>query len=200
MNLPRTAEENPHADNAARNMNIDSRALRSREALCEGFLRLLESHSLEEISVRHIAAEAGVGHATFYRHYGSKEELLEDLAAEEMGRLVDLAFPLLDREGAYASCLVLCEYVHSRRSLWSTLLTGGAALAMKDKLLSIARALAGEFPRSDTLLPTDLSITLAASSLIELLAWWLRQSKPLPAPKVAQMLEVAVIEPQLRQG
>ncbi len=179
----------------------DSRAVRSRDSLCRALLRLLEQQSMEDISVRHIAAEAGVGHATFYRHYASKEELLDDLAAEEMERLVSFAFPLLADQDAAESCLALCRYIEEHRSLWSTLLTGGAALAMKEELLGIARDLAKGFSPPPELLPTDLRITLTTSAVLELLAWWLRQDDPLPASRVAEMLNLGVIAPQLqRQG
>lgn len=179
--------------------NTDSRAIRSRDALCQALLRLLDTRSLDEISIRHIAAEAGVGHATFYRHYASKEQLLDDLAAEEMERLVGFAFPVLAEQDSSASCLALCRYVEEHHSLWTTLLTGGAAPAMKEELLTIARDLALAFPPPEEQLPTDLRITLTTGSIIELLAWWLRQPEPLPAADVARMLDIAVISPQLQR-
>ncbi|MFV8817612.1 TetR/AcrR family transcriptional regulator [Haliea sp. E17] len=178
--------------------STDSRALRSRDALCNALLRLLESQALDEISIRHIAAEAGVGHATFYRHYKSKEALLDDLAAEEMERLVGLALPVLAEQDAAASCLTLCTYVENHRSLWSTLLTGGAALAMKEQLLEISRQLTREFDPPEEPLPIDLRVTLSASAIVEFLAWWLRQADPRPVEEVARMLHQGVIGPQLQ--
>jgi AcrR family transcriptional regulator len=44
---------------------------------------------LEQISIRDIAADSHVGYTTFFRHYPTKEALLEDLARDEMERLLD---------------------------------------------------------------------------------------------------------------
>ena len=59
----------------------DPRVLRSRAGLSQALLELLESTPLEQITIRDIAATAGVGFTTYYRHYPSKEALLQDLAA-----------------------------------------------------------------------------------------------------------------------
>ena len=164
---------------------LDSRARRSRDAMHAALLRLLEGHALEDISIRHIAAEAGVGHATFYRHYPSKEALLDDVAAGEMDRLIQLSLAALVDVDPAAASLVLCNYVHEHWSLWSTLLTGGAAAAMKAELLALTQGIASDWPPTKHRLPTDLRIALATATVIEVLAWWLRQPKPLPVADAA---------------
>ena len=47
------------------------------QKLAETLIELLNSKSLDEISVRELCNQAGVGRASFYRHYQSKEEILE---------------------------------------------------------------------------------------------------------------------------
>ena len=46
--------------------NPDPRALRSRKALRNALIELLQEQPLEQISVRDIVARAGVGYATFF--------------------------------------------------------------------------------------------------------------------------------------
>lgn len=187
---PVTDSETPEAGTTE-----DARIARSREALRNSLLGMLERQSLEHISIRDIAKEAGVGHATFYRHYATKEALLDDAAADEIRRLVDLSLPVGDAINSNAACHALCQYVYEHRTLWRTLLTGGAAGAMKEELLRISMELAADRPSPLNQLPKDLGVVLTVSSIVELLAWWLRQEQPLPVAEVADLLDQVVISP-----
>ena len=173
----------------------DARALRSQRTLRAALLQMLEHQSLEQISIRDIAKQARVGHATFYRHYDSTAALLDDLAAAEIRRLVDLSLPVKDSINSAAACRALCAYVYEHRTLWRTLLTGGAAAALKEELLRISRQIAARRPSPMDQLPGDLGVVLTVSSIIELLAWWLRQREPLPVAEVASLLDRVVIAP-----
>ncbi len=178
----------------------DARAVRSREAMRAALLHLLENHALEDISIRDVVSEAGVGYATFYRHYSVKEELLDDVAAGEIDRLVELSLPALGTTNSAAASLVLCQYVHDHWSIWSTLLTGGAAAAMKEELLNITREIAAGWKPAKHRLPTDLRRALSTSMIIEILVWWLKQDKPLPVEEVAAIFDEAVISPLVNEG
>lgn len=47
------------------------------QKLAETLIELLNTSPLNEISVRELCNKAGVGRASFYRHYQSKEQILE---------------------------------------------------------------------------------------------------------------------------
>lgn len=51
----------------------------TRKLLQEGLLRLLETKSLEKISVTELCRESGINRATFYNHYNSPQELLSSI-------------------------------------------------------------------------------------------------------------------------
>ena len=170
----------------------DPRALRSRASLGQALLKLLESMPLEQITVRDIAASARVGYTTYYRHYASKEALLQDLAADEVRRLSELTIPVYDAVDARAACLALCTYVDQRRVLWSALLTGAFGF-VREEMLRQGRQAAAARPRS--WLPGDLGVVLSATVIVELLAWWLRQPDPPPAALMADVLDRTVISP-----
>jgi AcrR family transcriptional regulator len=168
----------------------DARKLRSRDALYAAFLKLLARKTLEQISIREIAAAAGIGHATFYRHYASKEALLNDLAADEIRRLVNLALPVMQAKSTRAACEALCSHVYAHKKLWTTLLTGGAASAVKVELLAISRNVAANYDSgSGNPEMAELKTILSVNSIMETLAWWLRQRKLLAPDRVARILE-----------
>jgi len=168
--------------------------LRSREALRTALLELLQRKPLEQITIREIATQADVGYATFFRHHPTKEALLRDLADDEINGLVNMALPTLDVGNSRASSLALCAYVNERRTLWSTLLTGGAAAAMREAFIQMASRVAAKMD-AHAWLPAELGVIHASSAIIEILAWWLRQSKPLPVERIAELIDRLVIGP-----
>ena len=62
----------------------DPRTVRTREALRNALLRLLERKPLEQITIREIVAHAKISYVTFFRHHPTKEALLHDIAAEQV--------------------------------------------------------------------------------------------------------------------
>jgi AcrR family transcriptional regulator len=170
----------------------DARVLRSRAGLRQALLELLEAGPLEQITIRDIAARAGVGYTTYFRHYPGKEALLADLAAEEVGRLSDLTAPLYDPADSFTACLALCTYVDRHRSLWSALLTGAPGF-VREEMQRRAEITAAPTPHH--WMPRDLGIVLSVAVIIELLAWWLRQPDPPPAAFVARVMDRTVISP-----
>lgn len=174
--------------------NTDARKVKSRKALHGAFLQLLEHKTMEQISIREIAAVAGIGHTTFYRHYESKEALLNDLAADEIRRITGLALPMMDADSPYAACLALCGYVNERKELWKVLLTGGASSTVKEEWLTISRRVArdSELTALENRDILELEVILSVSAIMETLAWWLRQPAPIPAEQVAALLDKTI--------
>jgi AcrR family transcriptional regulator len=61
-----------------------------RQAIVEEAFRVLEKEGLEALSLRGLAASAGVSKTAPYRHFADKHELLVTLAAEGFAALADL--------------------------------------------------------------------------------------------------------------
>ena len=173
----------------------DARAVRTREALRHGLLQLLESKPLEQITILDICEVAEVGYTTFFRHHPTKESLLDDVAAAQIAQLVELTLPVAESADIRAGAIVLFTYVDEHRKLWSTLLTGGAERAMRSEFLKISRQVAATRVRVSQWPPADLATILIVNSTIELLAWWLRQARPLSIEQVAEIYERVIIAP-----
>jgi AcrR family transcriptional regulator len=169
--------------------------VRSRTALRNAFISLLETETMDAISIRTIAREAGVGSATFYRHYETKTDLLEDIAAQEMKALIDASIVVLWTAGSRGAALALCRYVEEHKTLWSTLFNGGAAGAMRMAFQSHLRQKPA--PKLTDMLksPEDLRLAVSASGLIEVLSWWLRDGAAFDAERVAEFLDELVVGP-----
>lgn len=174
----------------------DARVTRSRAALRNALLSLLQSQPYDQVTIREITARAETGYATFFRHYPDKQALLDDLASNEIRDLLNRTVPILFAVDTRAACVALCNYINERRRLWASLLTGGAAGVMREEFVRQARALAvpDQVPPGSWL-PTDLSVVFGVSGMIEILAWWLREENEYPVERVAEILDRLVVAP-----
>ena len=167
----------------------DARMVRTRAALRRALLALLERKHFDQITVRDIAAEAGIGYATFFRHHESKSELLDEVAKEQIATLMALAVPLLAAADTRGSCLALCRYVNEHRAIWSALLTGGAAGAMREEFIRQAMQLGARQVQRSNWLPVELGAIFGVSATVEILAWWLRQPAGFGVERIAEIVD-----------
>lgn len=174
-----------------------ARTARTRTALRDALLALLEEQAFDSIKVKEITTRAGVGYATFFRRYGDKDALLHDLASQEIHKLLTMTLPILYSVDSEASTQALCAYVWEHRAVWRALLTGGAAAILKEEYLRQALDLAKAHSDEQAWLPDDLAVTFCVTAAIEILSWWLRQASPSPAKEVAGYLHRLAIAPVL---
>jgi AcrR family transcriptional regulator len=174
----------------------DARVVRTREALREAMIELAAELPLEAITVRAIAARAGVGYATFFRHYVDKEALLADVADMLTKAFLERVRPVLlaqDRRGAARS---LCAFVEDNLPIHKALIAGGSGETVRTGMLrqtietmGQARKAAGEGPYDELLL------FHLVSSILNLLAWWLRNFESVDAELMAETIDRAVLGP-----
>jgi AcrR family transcriptional regulator len=175
---------------------LDARMQRSRRLLHDAMLALLEEKPFDQITVREITARAHLGYATFFRHYGSKDALLHDLAASQISALLDLVVPMIFSSGNQNGCLTMCNYVWDRRTLWSALLTGGAASTVRDEFIRQSRQVAASnAPNRSSWLPRDLVITWTTGTVVDVLAWWLSRKEKYPVEQIAAIIDTLTILP-----
>lgn len=73
---------------------LDLRVVKTRRNIEQTFLRLLQDHPFDKITVRMVCEEALVNKGTFYRHYEDKYDLARKTTDDELQRLHD---EILDR-------------------------------------------------------------------------------------------------------
>jgi AcrR family transcriptional regulator len=178
-------------------IQTDARAVRTRRALLDALLRLIETRPFEQVTIREIAGEARIGYATFFRHYPSKEALLDDLASAEIAGLLGRTLPILFSDDSRRACVALFEHVAAHRPLWSALLTGGAAAALKQEFTDQAKRVVEDRGASGGSIPDDLRAVVAVGATVEIIAWWLRQGAPYDVQRMAEILDRLVVVPAI---
>jgi AcrR family transcriptional regulator len=66
---------------------VDLRIIKTRKAIKDAFLTLIQTKGYERITIQDIADEAIINRNTFYLHYVDKPDLMEKLCHESMDKL-----------------------------------------------------------------------------------------------------------------
>jgi AcrR family transcriptional regulator len=102
-------------------MRADAR--RNRERVLEAAREALAEHGLDA-QMDDIAARAGVGVGTVYRHFPTKEALFDALSGERWRLLAEEAGPAFEAEDPWQGLqdfLWRCAYLHRDNRSWSQL-------------------------------------------------------------------------------
>jgi AcrR family transcriptional regulator len=176
----------------------DARIVRTRSALRDALLTLLEERAFDDVTVRDLSARAGIGYATFFRHYPSKAALLDDVAADEIRELLELSIPDVRATDSRAAAMAMCRHVDERRALWAVLLTGGAAGRMREEFIRQARANVPEVVHNNSWLPDDLKVIFGVAGAVEILSWWLYRGHEWTVEQAAEIVDRLVVAPMVR--
>ncbi|XNN69848.1 TetR/AcrR family transcriptional regulator [Bacillus pumilus] len=77
----------------------DRRTIKTKRAIRESFLELLQEKEVQQITVSELSRKADLGRGTFYLHYQDVFDLYEQLEKElfdQLGGLYDETFPSQD--------------------------------------------------------------------------------------------------------
>lgn len=185
---------------SAKSTAAETRKLRTRTALRTAMLELLTEKPFDQIQITDLTGRAHVGYATFFRHYENTEQVLNEVAGDEIHELLEMSIPVLQQFDSSVSTRALCQYVYDRRSLWRTLLTGGAAHAVRGEFVRQAREWSRRFDGLDTEVPIDLGTVCAAGSTIDALAWWLERADSYSVDEIAAFIDRVIITPFIGQN
>jgi AcrR family transcriptional regulator len=170
-------------------VQLDARLQRTRKALHDALLSLLGAKTFDQISIRELTARAGVGHATFYRRYACKEDLLHELAEAEVQKLMEVAVPVVFTAGMRESYRMLCRVVEANRQLWRAMLSGPTSGVLRDEFIQRIRRLSGRYVAASGAIPQELQLICATGATLDVLAWWLSQRQPPSADEVVDILD-----------
>ena len=152
----------------------DRRILRTRNALGDALVALMQEKSFDEITVQEVLDRAGVGRSTFYVHYRDKD----DLFLSDVEDFFEKASTALKRHGASTKRLAPVQELFTHIREWQAFY---AALVRSGKVNDVLALGQGFFARSieERLQAADVEAGQRAAqahalagSLFSLLAWW----------------------------
>ena len=155
----------------------DRRITKTRKAIYQAFLQLLNQKDYEAITVQEIIDLADVGRSTFYSHYESKELLLDELCQKLFHHLFERAehlspqdylahiFQHFKKNQDHVTSLLLSKNEYFIRQLRKEL--------EHDVYPMVAEDLQVAYPN----IPASYLKHFVVTNFIETLTWWLKKGK-----------------------
>ncbi len=158
---------------------MDARVRRTRDALGDALVELIQEKPFDTITVQDVLDRAGVGRSTFYLHFSNKDDLLMSDADEFFERISMALSMHKDASDRVAPVREFFAHVGEMRRFFDALIKSGKVhenleLARGHFARGIERRLA-ELPRGRGI-PAGERPAIAfahAGALLSLLTWWL---------------------------
>ncbi len=173
---------------------MDRRVIKTRQVLHEALLSLLREQAFETIEIQAITERANTARVTFYRHYGTKEELLFDVI-EDIYQDMQAQFQAVSVESMMdfrelPPCQILFDFLELDRPLYKKLFTGSASALIQQRLRhyivqQVALTLSASPRHAD--LPLGLIANHMASCMIGNIMWWLAEDVPYSGEYMARI-------------
>ena len=184
--------------------NTDLRIIRTKEAIREALVDLIDDKSFESITVKDITSKAGINRGTFYAHYQDKfdlvaqyeDEIISELAVIAKQSIQDFiaesdpdsseAFPLavtlfecLNRNGEFLRVMLgpkgdLSFQTKLKEFMWNTLFSNGTDEAI--------------FNEKKMLVPGEYLAAYIASAHMGVIQQWLDTGKKESPMEMSQVL------------
>jgi len=179
--------KNQHLPLAGSNKKTDARVRRTRDALGDALVALMQEKPFETITIQDVLDRAHVSRSTFYTHYSDKDDLLMSdseeffeaisMALSEHGDISDRVFPVKE----------FFTHLADVQPFFKALVKSGKfqenmELARGHFARGIERRLS-ELPRGKSIAANERSAIAftQAGALLSLLTWWLdRGMRELP--------------------
>jgi AcrR family transcriptional regulator len=174
----------------------DPRVTKTRAALAEAVLALASEKPFADVTITEIAARAGVGYASFFRHFKDKDALLTEVADQMVTDLLAIIMPALIEEDTLATSIAICRYVDEHRLLTRALLAGGAESRVRDHIVGRSIETAQlRVPAQPSGIPYELIVTHSVSATLGLLGWWLEHGASITPEAMGEVVDRLVMSP-----
>jgi AcrR family transcriptional regulator len=156
----------------------DRRSQRTRQALSEALVQLIQEKDYSAITVNDIIERANVGRSTFYAHYTDKDALLLD----QMDRVIEfLSQGSPAQEFPYFPSLGFLQHVGGDHyELYKSLVWGpGMDLITKHLQKSLSQRVEQGLQNSgrEYEVPIPILANFVTGSFLSLLKWWLENKR-----------------------
>jgi AcrR family transcriptional regulator len=171
----------------------DKRVRRTEQALESALVELIVERGYERLSVQHLLDRAGVGRATFYTHYRSKEDLLRRGLDQLRDRLIEewksATVGKPDSEDRLGFSLAFFRHVDGHRRLYRAIVGRESGIVvdrqMRRLLADLLRAKADSPGRPErNTVRTEMATQYVVGALMSTVTWWLERNPKLSPEEI----------------
>lgn len=172
---------------------LDRRVARTRRSLAEALISLSMESGYDSVTIRELTDRADVGYATFFRHFGSKDELATYCVRAGAAQFMNA---VQSAETLHEESLALYRALHENRDVCLfglSLPRDHPALApvweeITQWMMELYSA------RQGTEIPLELSLNHLINSVVELFRWWLTDGQEYSIEQMALMQSDLVVK------
>lgn len=175
----------------------DLRVRRTHRKLLDALVALVLEEGYEAITVRALTGRAGVGYATFFRHFESKDALLRVLLKETLDDLMAQLGPRAAQPNPVGVSAPIFAHALAHAERYRALLAAGEAVGAVDYCVQLSRrTLAANFvPKPGSAVPFEVAVQHLVRSFIWLLSWYLNERPPYTPEQLGKIVEQLVYAP-----
>lgn len=175
----------------------DRRVVRTRRLLTDALIALSLEKGYESVTIRDITDQAGVGYATFFRHYSAKEALLADVLEAFLEELIDLILTDSTTVDPAATGRIIFDHARRHRDLYLLLLDSRGSSDLLNRVHEVGREGIARFvePLPDSPVPFEIAANHVITSFMSLIAWWLEHDAPYSTEEMGRIYSELIIKP-----
>lgn len=173
---------------------MDRRQQKTRQAIFNAFSALLEHKKFNQITVQEIIDRANIGRSTFYAHFGTKEELLNELCSDMFRHVFsdhletepthDFSGSSNERKTRITHILYLLK---NNQAEIIRLLSGESGELFLNYFKSYLKEMfAGLVKESSMEIPVSYLENFLVGSFTDTIEWWVRQRMATPPDTLAK--------------
>lgn len=189
----------------------DLRVIRTKEAIRNALVELIEAKGFEAITVKDIASKARINRGTFYAHYVDKNDLMNTCQENILNHIKSIAtnkIPVAIEElnmnkapnpDVFAPAISILEYLYNNKELIRALLGPKGDVTFQTKLKSLMWKTLFEdnaiptFNKEKLLVPGEYLVSYIASAHIGVIQQWLDSGSQESPQEMARILSTITL-------
>ena len=181
---------------------FELRKASTKEAIQQAFVTLLDEKTFDEITVRQISEQAGVGFKTYYRHYKDKKELTHAIVLKFIEALSRFVEPPLTYDAHVRNLRIVLRFAKENKTVMRAI---GRTPARDDLIQPMIQfgflqgrrmqSSASETDSSEGKMRRELITHHFVHSQLSLIFWWVDKDLSVPIDEMEEMIIGLIIRP-----
>lgn len=125
------------SENDLEGKKINQKIINTKKSLSKSLIYLLEKNAITEIDVSQLCTYAGVNRTTFYKHYNSLYDLLNELINEFFKKIEILFLKVNINENTTSKVALLLKYLKQNREFVSVIMNNNTLTTISQRLITL---------------------------------------------------------------
>ncbi|MEZ4730749.1 MAG: TetR/AcrR family transcriptional regulator [Caldilineaceae bacterium] len=172
----------------------DLRVQRTRHLLQKAFIDLVTNNGYDAVTIRDLTRHAQVGYKTFFRHYPSKEALLQTIIDEVIREFQAVRLSPEIPNAPEQNTVTVLRFAQHHAALLRVILQSNAVDQLVGPIMTLASQEGKRFFRVSGI-PDEIVAHHFAASMLSFLRWWLANEHSYSIEEMADYINRLLIRP-----